>query len=616
MSRSPLQHGPSRTPRRSAALVAASLLAASLVTVGVGAPAAAQTSTTYDFNTPGDLATYFNGVGPGAASVTQSTTTGIGGSGAISVPRASVNAVYTSKEGYSLGPVGSIYTFSTFIKSEGNSGYSGVGFTTASPTTADDSSGVFRPTDALGISVHGGGFEFHDGAVNYSGLWGSTNSAPITAVKVSSCSDLINNNTACGSPDKWFRFVFRIERATTDTFDLRVEVWPADADGTLRFPEEATAIFEVNGITNSTIRNAPQIFAYFNFSGDRVTAFDDYRIELGGGATVVQAGAPVVLTGSVSTVDATLSVAGEVKFQGDSAVTERGFVYGTGASPTVADTKVTVGDGTGAFSGTTVIASAGTYTVRAFASNGSATSYGAALQVEVAGGGGGGGNGDGGDRDVGGGGGGTADPLASTVAPIVERSASLGGTESLLLRRGDIIPLTTAIRPTGGPRGSLLVTGDDVRITIASTGGVSPTRGIIAPSGGEIVCEICARLAAGTTIEAWLYSEPRLAAAVEVDGTDGVCPYLRIPLGALLDGAGPIGPGAHTLQLRYQTVDGLEVVAVRVDVVTTSPSRVSAGEGPLALAGAMPMHPAAPLVIALAAMLALGMRRGRTRASN
>jgi hypothetical protein len=120
----------------------------------------AQSSILYNFNSSNQLSSSFNGVGSGLSRVTQETTGGLSNSGSISVPSSgSTDAVYTTKDGYSLGPVGSSYVFESFIKSEGNSGYSGVGFTTTSPTTASTVT-VYRPNVVLGISVHGGGFEF------------------------------------------------------------------------------------------------------------------------------------------------------------------------------------------------------------------------------------------------------------------------------------------------------------------------------------------------------------------------------------------------------------------------------------------------------------------------
>ncbi|MFL9831833.1 MBG domain-containing protein, partial [Flavobacterium sp. ST-87] len=78
---------------------------------------------------------------------------------------------------------------------------------------------------------------------------------------------------------------------------------------------------------------------------------------------------------TITTTGATFN--GNVTADGGASVTERGFVYGTAANPTTANTKVQGGTGTGAFSeviaGLTVLT---TYYVRAYAINNAGTAYG------------------------------------------------------------------------------------------------------------------------------------------------------------------------------------------------------------------------------------------------
>ena len=338
----------------------------------------AQTSAVYDFNTVGQLSTVFNASGPNVANVTESTTGGIGNTGSVTVGSVSTNAVFSTKDGYSLGPTGSIYTFESFVKSVYNGGYSGLGFTSASPALG--SSSPYRPDDALGISVHGGGFVFHNGATNYSGNWSGGSSGAITAVKSSSIGDLLNN----GSSDNWYRVVFSIERISGTEYDLRVEIWSANADGSLIRPAEADAIFELNGVANSSITSAPAIYSYFSFSGQRVSHFDNYSIELEGGGTVISEGNPVVVTTNASLTGAVITVDGNVTSENGSAVTDRGFVYSTNTEPTIADNIVNLGSGTGTFTGDTPSLAAGTYYVRAYATNGVGTSYGVDYQMTIA----------------------------------------------------------------------------------------------------------------------------------------------------------------------------------------------------------------------------------------
>jgi hypothetical protein len=220
------------------------------------------------------------------------------------------------------------------------------------------------------------------------------------------------------------------------------------------------------------------------------------------------------------------------------------------------------------------------------------------------GGGGGGGDGDGDGPNVSPGPQ-PPDGRSGPVAAAVELAAGLAPLGAALVRDGAPTPVTTST----GPRGALTVTDPDgkLQVTLTTVGGVSPSRGLVVAPDGEIVCEICAQLAAGTVVEAWIYSEPRLAAAVRVDVEDGICPLLRIPVGAPLDGGGGIAPGVHTLQLRMDTSDGFEILAIPITVgdaasgaATLVPTRVNTGGGPVPT---LPMSLALGLLAAVAGLL-------------
>jgi len=360
---------------RAAVAMAVLALAVSPLVSLETSPAKASLSVSYDFNTDGVVASDFNLTGSG---VSQTSSGGISNSGAILAP-SSANAVYASKSSYSLGPVGSTYVFETFLESIGNSGYSGVGFTASSPAVATGGS-VYRPSDAIGISVHGGGYVFHNGQTDVFGNWGS-DTAGITTIKKSAIGDLLNN----GSPQDWYKVVFKIVRDSLTTFDTRIEIWPSDSSGVLLRPEEADAIFEWNDISNPDIVNAPAIYSYFNFSGYRVRHFDDFSVNLSGGATVVQSGAPVVLTTSAEPEDDEITVSGNVLADGGASLAEQGFVFGATDSPVIqTDTKVVVSPGLGEFSTSAPALPAGQYFVRAFATNASnLVSYGVALPIQI-----------------------------------------------------------------------------------------------------------------------------------------------------------------------------------------------------------------------------------------
>jgi hypothetical protein len=226
-------------------------------------------------------------------------------------------------------------------------------------------------------------------------------------------------------------------------------------------------------------------------------------------------------------------------------------------------------------------------------------------------GGGGGGSGTGGGAD---------DPV---VLLAVEQAAGLSGTSALLVRGGTVVPTTTTPDGAAGQLGGVVITDQTgtLRVTIAGDRGVNPTSGVTVTPDGEIFCEICARLAAGSVVEAWIYSTPRLAAAVrvDIDIEEGVCPFLRIPIGGPLDGAGAIPLGAHTLQLRMQTDDGLEVLAIPITIGGSGgtpasgtvgsrvPTRVNTGGGPVPVVP-FPLG----ITVALAAVLLLVVEQRRT----
>jgi hypothetical protein len=342
-----------------------------------GVNAHASTSLSFDFNSSTELASSFNSY-VSSGPVAWSSSGGISDSGSISAPGTN-SAVYATKSAFSIGPVGSTYVFTAYMKSIGNSGYSGMGFTAQVPSSSNASGYPYRPVDALGISVHGGGFVFHDGANNISGNWGGGGSdGAITITHPATAGDLLNS----GSPDSWYKVVFTAVRDSSSTFDSKVEVWPVDSAGTL-LAAPASAIFELNNRSATALINAPKIYAYFNLSGDRVYNFDNFSVSLSGGASVIEEGAPVVLTDAAVNCAAGLGMDGSITDGGSSSIVERGFVYSTSSDPDLSDSVVVVSGTTGSYSGQSSALTSGTYYVRAYATNASGTSYGSEVSVSV-----------------------------------------------------------------------------------------------------------------------------------------------------------------------------------------------------------------------------------------
>lgn len=148
------------------------------------------------------------------------------------------------------------------------------------------------------------------------------------------------------------------------------------------------------------------------------------------------------------------------------------------------------------------------------------------------------------------------------------------GTGLWQLEDGTGAPLTQSSPGTNQVRYS----GDGIRVTFTGAAGTSTARGLVADQRGEVECEICAFLAAGGVIEAWMFSEPRLVAAFRIE--DLPCQRFRIPVGSPLDGGAAIEAGSHTLQLVLPTASGLQAVNVGVTVGGgLAPTAVRAGDG-------------------------------------
>jgi hypothetical protein len=165
---------------------------------------------------------------------------------------------------------------------------------------------------------------------------------------------------------------------------------------------------------------------------------------------------------------------------------------------------------------------------------------------------------------------------------------------------GTVVPLVVSSPGAGQVRYST----DGLQVTLTGGAGSSASRGLVADADGGIVCEVCATLASGGVVEAWMFSTPRLVAAHAVDGLP--CQTFVIPVGSPLDGGGPVGAGAHTLQLALPTAGGMQAVNVGVTVGGPVPASVPAGDAPVVPTG--PLLAMVGLALAGAGVLV----RGRT----
>jgi hypothetical protein len=338
--------------------------------------------------------------------VVRESTGGLGpdlGSGSVVISTGNQYAILGSKTKYTMkdAPIGSEYTFTSFVKNEGINGWSGMGFS-GTPSAASTVNapkglgGIYRPSDALGVSVAGTAFVFHVGPIDYAGYWNAPgfndasveDSVGVIAEQRSSCLQPVDatrteaRSSLCASASQWYKVTISLMVKADNKFDMRLELYTSDAEGVAS--ADATAIFKLDDVENTAIRNSDLLSSYVNFSGHRFTRLDDYALTLKNGASFVELGAPVVTTTGASVSGQVADLTGKVTIENGTPVVERGFVLSENSAPTLSDNKLTAASGgVGVFSVTTSSLEPDTYFVRSYATNGTGTSYGAQLSVQV-----------------------------------------------------------------------------------------------------------------------------------------------------------------------------------------------------------------------------------------
>lgn len=306
----------------------------------------ASVTTLVDFNNVNDLTDKFNS--SANPQFTNTADGGIGGTGSINVPLGS-NEVWTTKQAYTVSGEGDIYTFSAFFKIQANSGYGGLGFTTT--TTGNSTDGFGSPQTGIGMGFHGGGGFFVNNRTNENVSWPP---------------DLVIGN--------WYKMILRVEALGNNQYDLNFQIYNSDANGVLgSLKTEKTTT-----VTNETVGQSNIIYGYFSAAGSRMANIDDFEMTLAGGATFIEAGAPIVTTTAVTEITAnTASSGGDVVDDQGGFVTARGVCWSTVAEPTLEDTCTENGTGEGIFVSELVNLIPGTeYFIRAYATNASGTTYG------------------------------------------------------------------------------------------------------------------------------------------------------------------------------------------------------------------------------------------------
>ena len=319
--------------------------------------AMAETVDIVDFNTSTDLTDNF--IDDGSPVIIYNDNAGINSTGCLEIPDGSQNDCWTTKTGYSVTGEGDVYKFSGYFINAANSGYAGFGFTNSGSNTATNTG---PPEPSIGIQFHGGGGAFLSNGNSIKNLTWS------------------GGDMDCGGT-QWYYMVLTIEAEDSDQYSMNFEIYPSSSNGTLG----ALKTSHDFTITNSEIRALSTLHGYLYAAGNRMKYVDNYQIELGGEATVVEPGMPVVLSSEITSIAATSAVGGgDVIDDNDGVITERGVCWGESLDPTVSGDYETAGGTTGAYAVDITGLTAGrTYYARAYATNSIGTSYGANKSFET-----------------------------------------------------------------------------------------------------------------------------------------------------------------------------------------------------------------------------------------
>jgi len=210
----------------------------------------AQTTYSVDFNTPGDLDTYFNNWTGGSVPLVQDTSSGLGGSGGLTVDLGNDQGLAIYKQGFSLA-AGNTFTISAFFNDEHDAGYGGLGLS-ATPLGAQVAYDV-APANSVGVSAHAGGMIFDDTV-------GTDNSR---AKYPSYGGDI--------PADVWYKIVDQIT-FTGSQFNSIFSIYNSDANGNVGSLVHTETASQVN----SVLAGGTEVYAYVGAAGDRMSEIDGF----------------------------------------------------------------------------------------------------------------------------------------------------------------------------------------------------------------------------------------------------------------------------------------------------------------------------------------------------
>lgn len=255
-------------------------------------------TTLQDFSSNTSLADNFTQSSPATGTFDWVNNVGLSGSSGISVSLGS-DQVWTTKQGYTISDNGT-YSVSAFFQSSANAGYGALGLSTQSQDSNAGNYGAPAGTH-IGIFFHGGGGGFlNNEPIDNSGA-ATLNDTPITW-----------DNGGILSDGSWYKAIFTVDAQGSDKFDLNIKIYNATAAGVVgslvtehSLTDDMTNPARVGpAVTNASVGGASTLHTFFSADGSRMTAIDNFAIDLSGDTLLLNPGPPVIdLNGSDDTVN-------------------------------------------------------------------------------------------------------------------------------------------------------------------------------------------------------------------------------------------------------------------------------------------------------------------------
>ncbi|GKS70425.1 hypothetical protein W03_24290 [Nitrosomonas sp. PY1] len=258
------------------------------------------TSVLQDFTSTTSLNDNFTQSNPATGTFTRSNTAGLNGAAGVSISLGS-DQIWTTKQGYTISNSGE-YVASAFFQSTGGGGYGAIGF---SIQNQDSNTGSFGAPGGshFGAFFHGGGGGFlNNGPIGITGAPATTDT-PIRW-----------NNGGIASNGSWYKFFFTVKAIGNDKYDLDLKIYNATSAGVvgslLTEHSMTDNMADPNrvgpAVTNTSVGAANTLHVFFSAQGSRMTALDNFQIDLAGDTLFLQPGPPLVdLNGSQSGVNNT-----------------------------------------------------------------------------------------------------------------------------------------------------------------------------------------------------------------------------------------------------------------------------------------------------------------------